>query len=591
MKICLKELKMMTCPVILVLLYLCMWHLKGCIAKREPGKEPRTFTNPLNLNYRFDIEEPSHRTAADPVIVLFKEKYYLFASKAGGYWVSDNLLDWKLIETADLPLERYAPTVIDIDGTLFFMANTARTDEGTYPPQVIYSTDDPLSGKWHVTNPSFPMIAADPAFFRDSDGRVFLYYGLGRNGPIKGVELDVNNNLNPIGDIFICIVGRAEERGWERRGDYNEQHDSPFIEGAWMNKHKERYYLQYAAPGTQFKGYADGVYTSLHPKGPFSYDKNNPFSIKPEGFVNGAGHGCTFQDKHGNWWHVATTVVAVRHHWERRIGLFPAAFDADGHLYTSTGFADYPLFVPQKKIKSPEELFTQWMLLSYNKPHEVSSSINNKPGANAFDEKMKTYWSAKTGNYGEFIKVDLEDRQEVLAVQINYAEHLTSMHGRDTADYHQYLLLASNDDKEWSVLVDKTTSKDCIPHDFIQLEKPVKTRFLKLVNYHVPDGTFALSGLRIFGKGHGAKPDPVDDVTIKRNKLDLREVEIVWKGSAEADGYLVRFGTEEGKLYQSQISYANTSLKIRRLNKGSTYCFAVDAFNENGITHGQKIFY
>ena len=231
------------------------------------------------------------------------------------------------------------------------------------------------------------------------------------------------------------------------------------------------------------------------------------------------------------------------------------------------------------------------MLLSYNKPHEVSSSINNKQGANAFDEKIKTYWSAKTGNYGEFIKVDLEDRQEVLAVQINYAEHLTSMHGRDTADYHQYLLLASNDDKEWSVLVDKTTSKDCIPHDFIQLEKPVKTRFLKLVNYHVPDGTFALSGLRIFGKGHGAKPDPVDDVTIKRNKLDLREVEIVWEGSAEADGYLVRFGTEEGKLYQSQISYSNTSLKIRRLDRGSTYFFAVDAFNENGITHGQKIFY
>lgn len=39
----------------------------------------------MNLNYRFMPNEPSRREAADPVVILFKDRYYLFASKSGGY--------------------------------------------------------------------------------------------------------------------------------------------------------------------------------------------------------------------------------------------------------------------------------------------------------------------------------------------------------------------------------------------------------------------------------------------------------------------------------------------------------------------------
>ena len=31
------------------------------------------------------------REAADPVVVSFKDKYYLFASKSSGYWYSEDL--------------------------------------------------------------------------------------------------------------------------------------------------------------------------------------------------------------------------------------------------------------------------------------------------------------------------------------------------------------------------------------------------------------------------------------------------------------------------------------------------------------------
>ena len=53
-----------------------------------------TFCNPLNLDYRFQLDEPSRREAADPTMVVFDGQYWLFASKSGGYWHSRDLVQW-----------------------------------------------------------------------------------------------------------------------------------------------------------------------------------------------------------------------------------------------------------------------------------------------------------------------------------------------------------------------------------------------------------------------------------------------------------------------------------------------------------------
>ena len=72
-------------------------------------------------------------------------------------------------------------------------------------------------------------------------------------------------------------------------GQNGDRQMAPWTEGAWMTKHAGTYYLQYSAPGTQFKTYADGVYTSTNPMGPFVYAPYSPFSHKPTGFIGGAG--------------------------------------------------------------------------------------------------------------------------------------------------------------------------------------------------------------------------------------------------------------------------------------------------------------
>ena len=100
----------------------------------------------------------------------------------------------------------------------------------------------------------------------------------------------------------------------------------PYIEGAWMDKHCGKYYLQYACPGTQFNTYSEGVYVSDSPLGPFTLAENNLYSYKLGGFLPGAGHGSTMQDDRGNWWHTTTMRVSMNHDFERRVGTVAADY-------------------------------------------------------------------------------------------------------------------------------------------------------------------------------------------------------------------------------------------------------------------------
>ncbi len=417
--------------------------------KKTNVREQTTICNPMNLSYRFCVDTPSRREAADPTMVTYKNEYYLFASKSGGYWHSTDLIHWDLITTKDLPLEDYAPTAVVMNDTLYFMASKGA-------PVTIYKTADPKSGNWKIANPDFPIGMIDPDLFVDDDGRLYFYYGCSNVNPIYGVELDTKT-LNPIGEPVVLFNSNKKDYGWERSGDYNEKDDSPWVEGSWMTKHDGKYYLQYAVPGTQFKSYCDGVYVSDKPLGPFTLALNNPCSYKPEGFIAGAGHSSTFQDIYGNYWHVSTMTISQKHMFERRLGLFPMFFDKDGELYTYTGFGDFPFKVPTKKITNPEELSPHWMLLSYKKPVEVSSELPGHPKSYAANEDIRTYWSAKTGDKGEWIVMDLQKDCDVNAVQIDYAENNTDIYGRNPDIYYQYLLEYSADNTTWNTLADKIT--------------------------------------------------------------------------------------------------------------------------------------
>ncbi len=542
---------------------------------------PTTICNPMNLSYRYRLDTPSRREAADPSMVVYKGEYYLFASKSGGYFHSTDLIQWDVITTDDLPLEDYAPTAMVMDDTLYFMASN------TTPPLTIYKTADPKSGKWQIATDTFSIPMIDPDLFVDDDGRLFFYYGCSNVNPIYGVELD-RKTLSPMGEPLELFNSNKQVYGWERKGDYNNEGENPWIEGAWMNKHNGKYYLQYAGPGTEYKSYSDGVYVSDKPLGPFTLASHNPASYKPEGFAAGAGHGSTFQDAYGNYWHIGTMTISQKHMFERRLGLFPAFFDVDGELHVYTGFGDFPFKMPTKKIKSPDELFPGWMLLSYKKPIEVSSELPEYPKANANDEEIRTFWSAKTGDKGESISMDLLKESTVNAIQINYYEYESEIMGRAPGIYYQYLLEYSTDNKNWKTLADKTQNQTDAPHDYIELSTPVKARYIRLTNHRVPDGTFTLAGFRVFGNGGGESPARVNDLTVNRLDGDRSVATLKWEEVPGATGYNIRYGNSKEKLYHTYQVLGTNSLTINSLHGLQPYYFTIDAFNENGLTKNSK---
>jgi hypothetical protein len=319
-------------------------------------------------------------------------------------------------------------------------------------------------------------------------------------------------------------------------------------------------------------------------------------------------------------------IISVKNTFERRIGIWPAGFDSDGVMYCNTAFGDYPHYVrppkspggglsnTQPSLKQnvnisgtsksgisaqvtpppgePEgAAFTGWMLLNYNKPVQVSSTLGGDAANNAVDEMIKTYWSATSGNNGEWIQTDLGAVSTVHAIQINYADQDvdSSFLGKSSGVYHQYKLHYSTDGKKWTVLIDKSKNKTDVPHDYVALEKPVQARYIKLENIHMPTGKFAISGLRVFGNGNGTRPDSVKTFVVLGTEKDKRSAYIKWSPVDNAYAYNIYYGTEPGKLYNCFMVYSNNEYWFKAMDLKKPYYFTIEAINENGVSAMTKI--
>jgi len=550
--------------------------------------QPKTYCNPLNIDYAYGAipnfsEQGKHRATADPVVVVFKGKYFLFSTNQYGYWWSTDMSDWKFVYREFLkPFHKVydelcAPAAVAIGDSLLLIGSTHTKD---FP---LWMSTNPTVDDWQEAVDSFQAGAWDPALFLDDDHRLYLYFGSSNTYPIYAQEIE-RSTLQPIGERKELLRLHDDVHGWERFGEHADNTFlRPFIEGAWMNKHHGKYFLQYAAPGTEFSGYGDGVYVGDHPLGPFTYQLHNPFSYKPGGFGRGAGHGATFQDLFGNWWHVGTIAISVKNNFERRIGLWPAGFDQDDILYCNTSYGDYPHYLPNGKANHLQTRFTGWMLLNYNKPVTVSSTYGGHVPNFAVDENIKTYWCAATGRKGEWLQTDLGLVCTVNAIQINYADQDAEIIGRQPGLFHQYMVHHSVDGQTWRMLVDKSKNRADVPHDYVELPHPVRARFLRINNLHIPTGKFALSGFRVFGKGNSAVPDTVKQFVALRGDSERRNAWLKWKQSDDAVGYTIYTGTSPGKLYNNILVYGSNEYYFTGMERDRTYYFQIEAFNENGI--------
>ncbi|WP_343672078.1 discoidin domain-containing protein [Chitinophaga sp.] len=540
-----------------------------------------TYCNPINIDYGYTpipdfTEWGKHRATADPVIVNYKGTYYLFSTNQWGYWYSDNMVNWTFVSRKFLRPwnagydELCAPAVGIIGDTMIVFGSTYTRNF------TLWMSTSPKENVWKPLVDSFEIGGWDPAFFTDDDGRLYMYNGSSNRYPLYGVELD-RRSFKPIGTRQEMYLLEPWRYGWQRFGEHMDNTFlDPFIEGAWMTKHHGKYYLQYGAPGTEMSGYADGVIVGTAPLGNNFVPQSDPMSFKPGGFARGAGHGATFTDNKGAYWHVSTMGISVKNNFERRIGIWPAGFDQDDVMYCNTAFGDYPHYTNGD--------FTGWMLLNYNKPVTVSSSLGSYTANNAVDEDIKTYWSAASGNAGEWIQSDLGTVSEVYAVQINYADQDATFLGKQTDIYHQYKLMYSADGKKWQSLVDKSKNHTDVPHDCVAFDRPLKARYIRMENVHMPTGKFAISGLRVFGKGTGNKPVKIENLIVLRTEKDKRSAWVKWKPAADAYAYNIYYGTSPDKLYTNIMVYNANEYWLKTLDKEKIYYFTIEAINENGVS-------
>ncbi|TXK49361.1 family 43 glycosylhydrolase [Pontibacter qinzhouensis] len=539
-----------------------------------------TYCNPVNLDYTYMIydahREISYRSGADPAVVEFRGEYYMFVTRSMGYWHSTDLLNWTFITPEKWYFQgSNAPAAHNYKDSVLYVAG-----DPSGSMSILY-TDNPKKGDWKAT-PGIINNLQDPGLFIDDDDKAYMFWGSSNTYPIRVKELDKNKRFKPSEETHELFKLDGEKHGWERFGEnHSDTVLAGYMEGPWMTKHNNKYYLQYAAPGTEFNVYGDGVYTADSPLGPYTYAPNNPISYKPGGFMNGAGHGSTVIGPYGTYWHFASNAVSVNVNWERRICMFPTFFDKDGLMHSDTYFGDYPHHAPA--VAGHKGEFTGWMLLSYKKPVKASSAVGEHTVENLVDESVKTFWLAENNSDQQWVQVDLQKPGKVHALQVNYHDHQSNMYGRLPGLYHRYVIEGSLDGNNWFTLVDRKNSYKDVPNDYVELGTPQTARYIRYKNIHVPTPHLAISGLRVFGLGQGKAPAKVKSFTVERGS-DRRDAMIRWTKQAGAQGYNVLWGIAPDKLYSSWMVYGENSLDLKSLTVDQTYYFTVEAFNENGVS-------
>lgn len=113
----------------------------------------------------------------------------------------------------------------------------------------------------------------------------------------------------------------------------------------------------------------------------------------------------------------------------------------------------------------------------------------------------------------------------VNAIQVNLVDHNFKLLGPDYYCY-QYIIECSSDGTNWQTLIDRTFNNKDMPHELIVLNKPTKTKFIRIKNTKEIPGCFSLYDFRIFGNGNGFTSQSVSNVTVLRNDTDKRIIHL-----------------------------------------------------------------
>lgn len=444
-------------------------------------REILTYCNPTPLpNYpigihcldleKWDYVKTQFRETADPSVLYEDGVWYLYSS-AGLMYYSEDFVTWHHLELE--PKGLYAPTIVKHRGKFYLAFSWGE----------LYVADNPKGpfkniGKFIDTKGEFFRVP-DPMLFSDDDDRLYLYYGIGES--IKCVELDSQNPQQAITEEQIMFRMDTENHLWERIGDWGEDGTYSYIEGPWMIKKDDTYYLTYAGPGTEWYTYAMGAYKGKSPLGPWEYMETSPFISGNTGLVRGPGHGSVVKGPNDTYWVFYTCCVCYSSFLERRIGYDPIGFDENGNIIPRKP-TEIPQLAPGIKKDAYIDNNAGYLPLTQRKKCEASSNSPGRDALYAIDDNMTTFWQP-----------DPEDKLPTLTVkllalrpfEIFSARVIWSDIGIDVQKGHMpgafgYKIEARVKDGEWICVLDKSDNSVDMLIDYNHI-KQVKADEVRLV--------------------------------------------------------------------------------------------------------------
>lgn len=441
------------------------------------NKYLNTYCNPIPLpNYplgRVCVQKSrkykcDYRETADPSVIYEDGVWYLYPSCGMAYYSTD-FKTWKhkKLDPYDIG---YAPTVVKHKGKFYLTAYDAELYVGNTPL-------GPFAPLGHFKNVKGEEIGVgDPMLFSDGD-RLYLYSGCGEE--IRGAELDSENPIQLITENMLMFRMNTKEHIWERMGEWNQDPTYSWIEGAWMYKRGDTYYLTYSAPGTEWITYGMGAYKSKSPLGPWEYMKTSPFLLSKTGLVRGTGHGSIVDGPKGTAWVFYTCCVCYGGAFERRIGFDPIGFDENGDIIPMSA-SENPVYIPGAVSEPWKDNKTDLVPLTQGMSAEASSCFCGRDELYAIDDSMKTWWQPEDSDPMPTLSVYLAGEPfNIYTARIMWRDVDLDIEKGNLPEPIGYVIEAKNKDGKWECVLDKSDNDVDMLIEYLYL-KPTKATEVRL---------------------------------------------------------------------------------------------------------------
>ncbi|HSI11783.1 MAG TPA: family 43 glycosylhydrolase, partial [Chthoniobacter sp.] len=446
----------------------------------EPVKDPKSL---WLLGHKEQFRE-----LADVSVLWHDSKWYMYPSVDMAWVSGDGGISWEHhpLNVRDIG---YAPTVVRHKGKFLLMASDS----------AIHVSESPLGPFTPVGKIKLPPgvpAQGDPMLFSDDDGRLYYYWGCTPKSGIYGVELDADQPTQVIGTPKELIPFEPDRYPWQRYGEKNESRDTGWMEGAWMLKRRDTYYLTYSVAGTENRTYCVGAAKGRSPLGPFESQKNNPIQRSTEGLITGTAHGSFVEGANGSLWSFYTVRAGVAHGWERRLGMDPAWIAEDGELHVSP-----PSSIPMRltgTTKGAEP--AGWTSLNASQPTNASTTAGEHGSRQAVDDDLRTWWQPETHDKKPTLSSSLVTNAMVRAVRIVWRDIGIDTHKGVLPGPYRYKVEVETSTGNWKTILNFSQSGEDLLIDFRECP-PTPGIAARLVIVGTPPGiTPGVADFTVFGE-------------------------------------------------------------------------------------------